>query len=332
MYFYSAMPRTPSYLFLTERDWNKRIDDAILRATSCELCPRRCKVNRMNGEKGFCMAPGELVVSSVFAHFGEEPPLSGTHGSGTVFFSYCTLQCCFCQNYQISHQAQGQVIAPRDLAQKCLQLQEQGCHNINLVTATHFLPWLLIALKEASEMGLALPIIYNNGGYELPETIELLKDIVDVYLPDMKYGGSEEAKRYSRAADYVEINQKAVKAMFRQVGPLSIDKNGIAYRGMCIRHLVLPSGRARSDDILEFLLRSFDPQDISISLMAQYRPLFKAADFPEIDKALASADYEPMRLKFEQSDIGGFYQELPGCDDRFCIDFAKRKSEPLRGE
>jgi putative pyruvate formate lyase activating enzyme len=324
------MPQTPSYLYLTQQDWTERINEATQRAGSCELCPRRCKVNRMCGEKGFCRAPGELVVSSAFAHFGEEPPLSGAHGSGTIFFSYCTLQCCFCQNFQISHQAQGQAITPYDLARKYLELQGQGCHNINLVTATHFLPWLLMSLRDAAIMGLSIPIVYNSGGYELSETLDLLKGIVDIYLPDMKYGGNGEAMRYSQAEDYVEINQKAVKTMFRQVGPLKIDTSGFAYRGMCIRHLILPNGGSRSEEILGFLLKSFDPQDISISLMAQYRPLHNAADFPEIERVLSLSEYEPIRQKFEQADIAGFYQEIPKLDTRFCIDFSKRKSEPLR--
>jgi putative pyruvate formate lyase activating enzyme len=271
-------------------------------------------------------------VSSIFAHHGEEPPISGARGSGAVFFSYCTLQCCFCQNFQLSHQAQGQDITPKQLAGKFLGLQEQGCHNINLVTPSHFLPWLLMALKEAAAMGLTLPIVHNNGGYECPESLDLLKGIVDIYLPDMKYGRPQEALRYSLARDYVDVNHQAVKAMFRQTGPLLTDENGIARRGMCIRHLVLPSGLAHSEDILAFLLQSFDPQDLTIRLMAQYRPLHKACSFPEIARTLTAQDYEPVRRAFENAGIAGFYQELSELDISFCIDFSKRKSEPLRGD
>jgi putative pyruvate formate lyase activating enzyme len=322
----------PSYVFLSDREWDERIKEAFRLASSCELCPRRCRVNRIANETGFCKAPGNLVVSSVFAHHGEEPPISGAGGSGTVFFSYCTLQCCFCQNYQLSHLAQGQAMAPAELARQCIDLQEQGCHNINLVTPSHFLPWLLLALKEAARGGLSLPIVHNNGGYETNESIDLLKGIVDIYLPDMKYGRPEEAVRYSRSPDYVEVNQRAVKAMFRQVGQITTDENGVARRGLCIRHLVLPSGLAHSEKILEFLLQSFDPQDLTISLMAQYRPLYKACEHPELAHTLAGADYEPVKRQFEEAGIGGFYQELSDLDGSFCIDFTKRKSEPLRGD
>ena len=322
----------PSYKFLAESDWDQRIEEALRLSSSCELCPRRCGVNRLKGETGFCGAPGGLVVSSVFAHHGEEPPISGSRGSGTVFFSYCTLQCCFCQNHQISHQAQGLAMTPAELARKCIDLQDQGCHNINLVTPSHFLPWVLMALKEAARMGLVLPIVHNNGGYELPGPIDLLRGIVDIYLPDMKYGRPEEAMRFSRARDYVDVNQTAVKAMFRQTGSLTTDGDAVARRGLCIRHLVLPSELAHSTDILEFLLRTFDPQDLTISLMAQYRPLYHAYTFPEIARTLTAADYEPVKRAFEEAGVGGYYQELSRLDGRFCIDFTKRKSEPLRGD
>jgi putative pyruvate formate lyase activating enzyme len=328
LYFY-AMP--PSYVYLSENDWDARIREALRLAAPCRLCPRKCGVDRAKGETGFCKAPDRIVVSSAFAHHGEEPPISGSGGSGTVFFSYCTLKCCFCQNYQLSHEAEGRPMPPSGLARKCLDLQEQGCHNINLVTPSHFLPWLLMALKEAAGAGLSVPIVHNNGGYELTEPLELLRGVVDVYLPDMKYGRPEEAMRYSRAPDYVDVNQAAVKAMFRQTGALAVDKNGIARRGMCIRHLVLPGGFAHSGDILEFLLKTFDPHDLTISLMAQYRPLYHACDFPEIAKTPTPAEYEPVKRKFEESGIGGYFQELAELDTRFCIDFTKRKSEPLRG-
>jgi len=325
------MLHEPSYRFLSPTDWDDRIREADRIASECALCPRRCGVNRIKGENGFCRAPGGLVISSIFPHNGEEPPLSGTRGSGTVFFSYCTLQCLFCQNHQISHGAEGRDYTPGELAAKCMDLQKQGCHNINLVTPTHFLPWLLRALKEAAGMGLSIPIVHNNGGYELPEIVDLLKGIVDIYLPDMKYGGPEEARRYSRAGDYVQVNQKAVAAMFRNAGPLLLDKNGIAYRGLCIRHLVLPSGRARSENVAAFLLESFDAHDITISLMAQYRPMYRAGEFPEIDRMLEVKEYDRAKQLFERAEIGGYYQELGRLDDGFCIDFKKRKFDPLTG-
>jgi putative pyruvate formate lyase activating enzyme len=319
-----------SYVFLTETDWNERIRLVDQIAAACTLCPRKCKVNRLNGERGFCGAPGEIVVSGIFPHFGEEPPVSGTKGSGTIFFSYCTLKCIFCQNYQISHEAEGQSCSPHDLARKFITLQEQGCHNINLVTATHFLPWILRAIKESVAMGLSIPFVYNNGGYETPDTIKLLEGIVDIYLPDMKYGCSEYANLYSHAADYVEVNQKAVAAMFRQAGNFKTDKEGIATRGLCIRHLVLPSGRACSEKVLEFLMRSFDPEDITISLMAQYKPLYRAAEFSEISKTPEAHEYDNVKKMFEFAGITGFYQEFDRLNDNFCIDFKKQKSEPLK--
>jgi putative pyruvate formate lyase activating enzyme len=223
-------------------------------------------------------------------------------------------------------------MTPGALARQCIDLQKQGCHNINLVTPTHFLPWVLLALKEAAATGLTVPLVHNNGGYENTASLDLLQGIVDIYLPDMKYGRPKEATRYSHAPDYVEVNQTAIKAMFRQVGPLAVDGSGIARRGLCIRHLVLPSGGAHSEDVLEFLLKSFDPLDITISLMAQYRPLHAAEGFPEISRTLYAEEYEPVKKKFEEAGIGGFYQELSELDTRFCIDFTKRKSEPLRGD
>src|SRR5271157_1850067 len=200
--FYTHMPHKPSFLFLSPHEWDERIREADRIATSCGLCPRRCGVNRMKGEKGFCKAPGELVISSIFPHHGEEPPISGKGGSGTVFFTYCTLKCLFCQNFQLSHLAEGVPYTPSELAEKMLGLQNMGCHNINLVTPTHFLPWILKALKEASRNGLTVPIVYNCGGYELASVMSLLAGIVDIYLPDMKYGSTAEAKRYSSAPDY----------------------------------------------------------------------------------------------------------------------------------
>jgi putative pyruvate formate lyase activating enzyme len=322
----------PSYTFLTAADWAQRIGELERIARGCELCPRRCRVDRFQGELGFCTAPAGLVVSSIFPHHGEEPPLAGTGGSGTVFFTHCTLQCAFCQNYQISHQHEGRPYSVEELAQKMLGLQERGCHNINLVTATHFLPWVVRALQAASDAGLALPIVHNCGGYEQVETIELLKDVVDIWLPDMKYGRNEPAQLYSKAPDYVEINQAAVRSMFRQVGPLRCDSAGIALRGLIIRHLVLPNDQSASRSVLEFLARTFDPTDISISLMAQYRPLFGAERFAPLRRRVNTAEYEAVKSAFITAGFEGFYQEPETLDTAFLIDFTRRKEEPLTGK
>jgi putative pyruvate formate lyase activating enzyme len=326
----TSMP-APSYAYLTDADWAQRISELERIAARCELCPRRCGVNRFEGERGFCGAPEGLVISSIFPHHGEEPPLSGNGGSGTVFFTHCTLKCVFCQNYQISHEQEGRPFSVEELAQKLLGLQEKGCHNINLVTATHFLPWLLRALRMAANAGLALPVVYNCGGYEREETIDLLKDVVDIWLPDMKYGCNEPARLYSKAPDYVEINQAAIRCMFRQVGPLRCAETGIAHCGLCIRHLVLPNGQSASREVLAFLKQTFDPQDIFISLMAQYRPLYGADRHALIGTPVDPQEYEGIKQEFIAAGFEGFYQDPERLDTTFVIDFKTRKEEPLIG-
>jgi putative pyruvate formate lyase activating enzyme len=320
-----------AYTFLTEADWAQRIAALDQIAAGCELCPRRCRVNRFEGELGFCTAPAGLVISSIFPHHGEEPPLSGTGGSGTVFFTHCTLKCVFCQNYQISHEQEGSAFSVEAFAQKLMGLQERGCHNINLVTATHFLPWVVRGLQKAAVSGLTLPVVYNCGGYERVETIDLLKDIVDVWLPDMKYGRNEPARLYSKAPDYVEINREAVRRMFRQVGPLVCDDAGIARRGLCIRHLVLPNDQSASRELLAFLKQTFDPEDIAVSLMAQYRPLYGADRHALIGTVVDRREYERIKQEFIDAGFGGFYQEPEKLDTAFVIDFKQRKEEPLTG-
>jgi putative pyruvate formate lyase activating enzyme len=320
----------PSYTFLDNSAWEERIAGADRRAQTCELCPRRCGVNRLRGEKGFCGALGAMRISSVFPHHGEEPPISGSGGSGTVFFSHCTLKCVFCQNYQISHLGEGRPYPVEELAQRMLELQRQGCHNVNLVTPTHFLPWILRAVREAATQGLAIPLVYNCGGYELTETLELLQGVVDIYLPDMKYGSGEAAGEFSGAVDYVDVNHQAVRAMFRQVGALVLDRNGIATRGICIRHLVLPNGLAGSESVASFLASAFDPDDITISLMAQYRPLYRAREFQELNRPIARDEYAEARRLFEDAGIGGYYQRAQELDGRYVIDFTRRKHQRLR--
>ncbi|MFO7706852.1 MAG: radical SAM protein [Desulfobacterales bacterium] len=318
--------------YLMDADWEQRIAELNRIARRCRLCPRRCGIDRIAGETGFCGAPAGLVLSSIFPHHGEEPPISGTGGSGTVFFTHCTLKCVFCQNYQISQEGEGRLFSESGLAHKMLHLQSLGCHNINLVTATHLLPWLLPALRRAVREGLRLPIVYNCGGYELAETIDLLKDVVDIWLPDMKYGGSALAQRYSAAPDYLEVNQDAVRRMFRQVGPLRVDDHGIAERGLVIRHLVLPNGQSASLQVLNFLLQTFDPQDISISLMAQYRPLYRAHTHPPVRERLDPREYDSVKTAFLAAGFGGFFQEPEKLGSSFVIDFKTRKEEPLMGD
>jgi putative pyruvate formate lyase activating enzyme len=323
--------RPGSYTYLSAADWSARIEALERLAHPCELCPRRCRVDRGAGERGFCGAPGGIVASSIFPHHGEEPPLSGTGGSGTVFFTYCTLKCVFCQNHQISHEGEGRVVPDEELAEKMLGLQAQGCHNINLVTATHFLPGVVRALRRAAEAGLTVPVVFNCGGYERVETVDLLEGIVDIWLPDMKYGADEPARRYSKAPDYVAVNREAIRRMFRQVGPLRCDGEGIAERGLCIRHLVLPNDRSASLEVLAFLESAFDPADVTVSLMAQYRPMYHAGRHPEICGRVGADEYEAVKRAFVDAGFGGYYQDPAAMDASFCIDFTRRKEEPLTG-
>jgi putative pyruvate formate lyase activating enzyme len=324
------MKHAASYTFLTDTDWDERIAAADALVSPCMLCPRKCGADRYGGKKGFCGAGGTLDISSIFPHHGEEPPISGTHGSGTVFFSHCSLRCCFCQNYQISQENEGEPYDVARFAERLLDLQTKKVHNVNMVTATHYLPWVLKGIRRAAEKGLSIPVVWNSSGYESATPLALLKGVVDIFLPDMKYGSNESAKRYCNAPDYVEVNRAAVREMFRQVGPLKCDDNGIAYKGMCIRHLVLPHSRAQTHEIMAFIGRTFDPADITISLMAQYRPMYKAGEFEELCHPITREEYEEVRMECGETGVNAFYQEPGELDDRFCIDFATRKDEELK--
>jgi putative pyruvate formate lyase activating enzyme len=213
-----------------------------------------------------------------------------------------------------------------------IRLQERGCHNINLVTATHFLPWVVRSLRLAAEKGLVIPIVYNCGGYEHASTLGLLDGIVDIYLPDMKYGSNGSAQLFSRTANYRSFNRSSVREMFRQVGPLRTTDDGIAWRGLCIRHLILPNNLASSDSLIEFLLTVFDPADIHISLMAQYRPLYRAAEFAELNRMITPAEYDSVKNKMVDAGFGGYFQDLSTINGAFIIDFTKRKEEALTGD
>jgi putative pyruvate formate lyase activating enzyme len=247
-------------------------------------------VNRLKGEEGHCRSGPGLKLASVNLHHGEEPPISGTNGSGTLFFSHCTLSCVFCQNYPVSQLGTGQVFSPEELAGEMLGLQKKGAHNINLVTATHQAASFLEALRSARASGLTIPIVYNTGGYDSPECLELLDGVVDVYLPDMKYASAEHALKYSSAPDYPRSNRLAVHEMFRQVGHLKTDGAGIALRGVIIRHLVLPSSIAGTEEVLRFIAAHFTRR-AAISLMGQYFPAFRANEFPEISRKLTKIEY-----------------------------------------
>lgn len=258
---------------------------------SCVLCPRECRVNRLKGEKGFCGVDAQLWVSSYGPHYGEEPPLSGTSGSGTIFFTFCNLKCVYCQNYSISQLGDGDIVSVQDLAGMMLYLQGIGCHNINLVTPTHFLPQIVSALVIAVEKGLKIPIVYNTSGYEKVEILKLLDGIIDIYLPDMRYSSEVNSVRYSSAPEYPRFNRTAVKEMFRQVGNLEVDKKGIARRGLIIRHLVMPEDVSGTEEVLRFIAEEIS-KDTYISLMAQYRPMYKAIDIPIINRRITREEYK----------------------------------------
>lgn len=283
----SATDTAPSYLDLYERgELHERI--AALRSIlrSCTLCARQCRVDRLGGQIGYCKAGARASVSSAFPHFGEEAPLVGMHGSGTIFLAHCNLRCVFCQNYEISHGGEGREVAPEALASMMLALQKAGCHNINFVTPTHYTPQLVEALPLAIEGGLHVPLVYNCGGYESVETIMLLEGVFDIYMPDAKFSNPTWAERYCAAPDYFEVNKRVLREMHRQVGVLKLDDRGIAYRGVLIRHLVMPNGVAGSEAVLRFVAEELSPESY-VNVMAQYRPCYHAHQFPEIARPVS---------------------------------------------
>jgi putative pyruvate formate lyase activating enzyme len=256
----------------------------------CSLCPRCCRVNRLAGEVGQCHIGEQVIISSYGPHFGEESPLVGRNGSGTIFFTHCNLHCVFCQNYTISQLGEGTPVSNETLARIMLSLQERGCHNINLVSPTHVVPFILYALNLAAEQGLNLPLVYNSGGYDSLETLRLLDGIVDIYMPDMKYSNNPTSERLSDVKDYVEVNHTAVKEMHRQVGDLQIDENGIARRGLLVRHLVLPNGLAGTEKTMKFLAQEISP-DTYVNIMAQYRPHYRANTVIEITRSINTSEF-----------------------------------------
>lgn len=270
----------PCYKNIQPDEWDKRINTLYSLMLKCKICPRECGVNRLNDETGFCRSGKDIIISSISAHFGEERPLVGSGGSGTIFLTNCNLGCIYCQNYEISHLGYGRKTSIKDLAESMLFLQNKGCHNINLVTPTHFTPQIVKAVKAASENGLAVPIVYNCGGYESVETIKLLDGIIDIYMPDIKYSNDQFAQEFSCAPDYFIKCRKAVKEMHRQVGDLKTEK-GIAKRGLLIRHLVLPDDLAGSEKIMQFISGEIS-KDSYVNIMGQYHPAYNARNFDSL--------------------------------------------------
>jgi putative pyruvate formate lyase activating enzyme len=296
---------TASYNGLSPEVLRDRAQVAISMLEACQICPRRCRVNRLEDERGFCRIGRLAKIYSYSPHFGEEPPLVGRGGSGTVFFSGCNLACVFCQNYDISQNDIGKEANSEDLAQMMLRLQDQGCHNINFVTPTHVVPQILEALVSAREGGLAVPLVYNSGGYDSVETLQLLDGIFDIYMPDAKYGSDEQARKYSGAAEYTRYMKAALKEMHRQVGDLILDDEGIAVRGLLVRHLVLPHDLAGTAEVVRFLSEEISCNTY-VNVMAQYRPEYNACCFPELDRRVSLSEYrEAVRLAAEVGLVRG---------------------------
>lgn len=281
----------PAYLELHARGiLAHRVRTALQVLRSCVICPRMCKVNRLEGELGFCRTGRLAMVSSFNPHFGEEAPLVGRGGSGTIFFTHCNLLCLFCQNYDISHLGIGDEADARLLARMMIRLQAEGCHNINFVTPTHVVPQILEALPLAIEEGLRVPLVYNTGGYDRVETLHLLDGIVDIYMPDIKFLDSETARRLCNAPDYPETVRAAIREMHRQVGDLITDPNGIAARGLLVRHLVMPEGLAQTREAMEFLANEIS-RDTYVNVMDQYRPCGEAHTHRDLSRRITQQEY-----------------------------------------
>ena len=280
---------TPAYLALHNRgELQPRIDAALKMLRECRLCPHECRVDRTAGKHGRCRTGRRAIVASLGPHFGEESPLVGSGGSGTIFLANCNLACIFCQNADLSHGGHGREVSATLLAQSMLDLQDQGCHNVNLVTPTHVLPQILEALPEAIAGGLRVPIVWNCGGYESLGALELLDGIVDIYMPDVKYADAEIAERLSGCRDYPTHAFAALREMHRQVGDLQINDRGLAERGLLVRHLVLPHGLAGTPEVLRFLAE-LSPNTY-VNVMAQYRPCHRANEEPKLTRALTTAE------------------------------------------
>jgi putative pyruvate formate lyase activating enzyme len=281
----------PSYLNLGKKELKRRIEKLFKILESCEICPRKCHVNRLKGEKGYCQLGYLPMVSAYHPHFGEETPLVGRYGSGTIFMTSCNLSCVYCQNYEISQLRIGEEISFERLAEMMIELQNLGCHNINLVTPTPQVLAILKSLEIAIDKGLKIPLVYNTSSYDSLEVLKLLDGIIDIYLPDARYSDDKIALKYSNASNYFEIMKKAIKEMHRQVGDLVINEEGIAIRGLIIRHLVLPNGLAGSEKIFEFIAKEVS-KNTFLNIMDQYWPAYKAHQYPELSRRITKEEFQ----------------------------------------
>jgi len=283
----------PAYLSLLRLgQLETRAEQAYQHLEYCDLCARHCRINRKQTIEGAVCRTGELaVVNSYGPHHGEESPLRGWNGSGTIFFCGCSLRCVFCQNWDISQKGVGRGTTPEELADMMLSLQQQGCHNINFVTPSHAVAQIIAAVAIGAQKGLRLPLVYNTSGYDSPEALKLLDDIIDIYMPDMKYGDSTKARQYSKVRNYAEVNFNAVKEMHRQVGDLILDDNGVALRGLMVRHLVLPNNIGGTNQVLRFLATEISTGTY-INIMNQYHPCYRADDYPDMNRSITWQEYQ----------------------------------------
>jgi len=309
---------TRSLQLFTDGELQQRVKQAQEILKNCDLCPRNCAVNRYEGELGICSTGRYARVASYAAHFGEEQPISGRYGSGTIFFASCNLKCCFCQNYDISHFSEDfQEISPRQLAAVMLHLQDKKCHNINLVSPSHVVPQILEALVLALEQGLTIPLVYNSSGYESPDTLALLDGVIDIYMPDFKFWKSVTGRNYCNAEDYPGITRIATSIMHEQVGDLVIDDDGIAAHGLLVRHLVMPDGLDETKKILRFIAESVSPQTY-VNIMDQYRPCGSSDQHPELGRSISSDEYQKSihfaslagLKRLDQMDLSSFIRKL----------------------
>lgn len=281
----------PGYLNLSKKELKLRIEKLFKILENCEICPRKCHVNRLKGEKGYCQLGFFPKVSAFHPHFGEESPLVGKYGSGTIFLTSCNLSCVYCQNYEISQLKIGEEVSFERLAEMMIELQRMGCHNINFVTPTPQVPQILKSLSIAIEKGLKIPLVYNTSSYDSIEVLKVLEGIFDIYLPDAKYSDDKIAQKYSNAPRYFEIMKQAIKEMQRQVGDLMVNEEGIAVRGLIVRHLVLPNDLAGSEKIFEFLAKEIS-KNTFLNIMDQYYPCYRAFEFPELSRRITDEEFK----------------------------------------
>jgi putative pyruvate formate lyase activating enzyme len=323
----------PNYISLYQSgELEERAGRLWRRLASCDICPRECGADRLKGKTGFCHSGWQPIVASVCDHNGEEPVLSGRRGSGTIFFGNCNLCCCYCQNHQISQNQEAQKDNETDchtLARHMLHLQEElGCHNINFVSPSHFVPQIVKALLEAIPMGLEIPLVYNTNGYDSLKTLRELDGIIDIYLPDLKYASDTCAYKYSRARKYVLHSRNAIKEMYRQVGELVVDESGVAKKGLIVRHLILPNGIAGSRESLTWLAKEVSP-NVTVSLMSQYHPIHKAYKYDLLSRPIRPSEYEEALEAMEEAGLEEGWAQDIASHRNYLPDF-RRDDHPFR--